>query len=199
MSRESSQKIVDMLHEMDQRAAYALMEEDYDKALGMYKEILSAQEALKLEKLCGHTMLNMANIYLIKEDFDTAMEYIEKVSQIKIVMKDDVDRGNIEMFRANALFMYSDAKEAEKILLSELKKNKNHTSCGKMQLILYSYYMRENMKVKARTILEKAIGSFRVSGNKDELKRALTYRMNYFLSVGQPQYAKLDEAEIARI
>lgn len=33
MSRESSQKIVDMLHEMDQRAAYALMEEDYDKAL----------------------------------------------------------------------------------------------------------------------------------------------------------------------
>ena len=66
MKNNPSQKIADILLEMDKKAALFLSVQKYDEALNVYKEILRAQEQLKLEKLCGQTLLNIANIYTLQ-------------------------------------------------------------------------------------------------------------------------------------
>ena len=199
MSSEGTRKIADILKELDQRAAYALMDKKYDEALNIYREILRAQEGLGLEKLSGHTLLNMANICMLKGEFEEALSVIDRASKLKSLQKDDIDRGNLEIFRANSLFLLERSGEAENVLLQELKKNRNSTSCGQMEMLLFHHYRREKKNAKARGIVDKAISHFRADHNKEELIRALRGRVQYFLAAGQKMYAELDLAEIKNI
>lgn len=199
MNKENLQKISDILHELDQRAAFALQEQKYDEALMIYEEVLKAQENLRLEKLSGHTMLNIANIRMMKGEYEKALEYIERASGLKSLQKDHKDSGNIQIFRANCFFMLNRMEEAEKALTQEIRRNKNNTACGKMELLLYTIYMQTDKKGKARIAVDKAISHFKLDDNKAELKRALSCRVEYFRSVGQKMYAELDLAEIDKL
>lgn len=199
MANSQAQSIADILLGMDKKAAHYLNNQNFDEALNVYKEILHAQEQLKLEKLCGQTLLNMANINMIQKNFEEAFECIDKASSLKTMMENNNDRGNLKLCYANCLFVLGKAKEAELELKNELRKNNNKTLCGKMELMLFSYY-KENMdRINARAFVDKAINHFKMDQNKNELLRALQGRADYFKSIGQVQYAKFDECEIERL
>lgn len=199
MNKEKIQEISDILHELDQRAAFALKDQKYDEALIIYNEILRAQEQMKLEKLSGHTMVNIANIYTVKGEYESALEYIDKASELKSLQKDSCDSGNIQILRANILFMLKRPKEAEELLIQACKKNRDNVTCGRMAQTLFSYYVRIKEYPKARTYVDKAINHFRLSNNREELRKALSCRIEYFKLVGQTQYARYDEAELANL
>ncbi|MCR5458961.1 MAG: hypothetical protein K6F51_03590 [Acetatifactor sp.] len=199
MSREDAKKIADILKELDQRAARALLQKNHDEALMIYHEILKAQQDLGLEKLSGHTLLNMANVSMMKGDFTKALSMIEQAATLKSIQKDEKDRGNVEIFRANNMFLTNHAEEAEHILLRELKRNKNHTACGQMELLLFGYYRRGQKNAKARSIVDKAISHFKLDHNKEDLIRAYRCRADHFMELGQKLYAELDLAEIEKL
>lgn len=199
MKTNPLQNIADALLKMDQRAALFLANQNYEEALNVYEEILKAQEQLKLEKLCGQTLLNMANIYMIQNDFDKAFDCINKAALLKTMQTNNNDRGNLKLCYANCLFRLGKAKEAELELKKELMKNYSKTLYGKMELMLFSYYMETNNKAAARTYVDKAINHFKLDQNTNELLRALHARVDYFKSVGQEQYARYDEIEIERL
>ena len=199
MNTDNLKRISDILHELDQRAGLAVADHNYDEALAIYQEILKAQGNLNLEKLCGHTMMNIANIYLLKEEYEKALVYVERASKLKTIQNDHKDSGNIQILRANISFLLQHLDEAEAILTREIKRNKNDSICGRMELMLFSHYMRSNRKSKARTVVDNAIKHFQVAKDKEELRRALECRVTYFKCLGQEQYARLDEMEIARL
>lgn len=199
MKTNPLQNIADALLKMDQRAALFLANQNYEEALNVYEEILKAQEQLKLEKLCGQTLLNMANIYMVQNDFDKAFDCINKAALLKTMQTNNNDRGNLKLCYANCLFRLGKAKEAELELKKELMKNYSKTLYGKMELMLFSYYMETNNKAAARTYVDKAINHFKLDQNTNELLRALHARVDYFKSVGQEQYARYDEIEIERL
>ena len=199
MKTNPLQNIADALLKMDQRAALFLANQNYEEALNVYEEILKAQEQLKLEKLCGQTLLNMANIYMVQNDFDKAFDCINKAALLKTMQTNNNDRGNLKLCYANCLFRLGKAKEAELELKKELMKNYSKTLYGKMELMLFSYYMETNNKAAARTYVDKAINHFKLDQNTNELLRALHARVDYFKSVGQEHYARYDEIEIERL
>jgi len=199
VNKEQLQNISDILHELDQRAAFALKDQKYDEALAIYGEILRAQETLKLEKFSGHTMINMANIHTVRGEYETALEYIDRAAALKALQKDPRDSGNIQILRANIFFLLGRAEEAEALLTQECKRNRDDVTCGQIELVLYSYYMRAKKYSKARTFVDKAINHFRLGDNQEELRRALACRIEYFRRMGQAQYAKFDEAELSAL
>jgi len=199
MKKEDAKRIADILKELDQRAARALLNKEYDEALMIYKEILKAQQDLKLEKLSGHTLLNMANVYMMRGECLSALSLIDQAAGLRSIQKDEVDRGNIEIFRANNMFLMNQDDEAERILLRELKRNKNHTACGQMELLLFGYYKRGKKNAKARSIVDKAISHFKLDQNKEELIKAYRCRAEHFMMNGQKLYADLDLAEIEKL
>lgn len=199
MKKEDAKNIADMLKELDQRAARALLRQDYDEALMIYREVLKAQQNLKLEKLSGHTLMNIANVHMMKGECKQALSMIDQASKLKSIQKDELDRGNIELFRANNMFLMNKSEEAEQVLLRELRRNRNNTACGQMELLLFGYYQRGKKNAKARSIVDKAINHFKLDQNKEELIKAYHCRANHFMSVGQKLYAELDLAEIEKI
>lgn len=199
MNKEKIQEISDILHELDQRAAFALKDQKYDEALIIYSEILRAQEEIKLEKFSGHTMLNIANICTVKGEYERALEYVDKASELKALQNDPCDSGNIQILRANILFMLQRPKEAEELLIQASKRNHDDVTCGRMALTLFSYYVRIKEYPKARKYVDKAINLFRLSNNREELRHALSCRIEYFKLLGQAQYAKYDEAELSTL
>ena len=199
MKTNPLQNIADTLLKMDKKAALFLADQNYEEALNAYEEILKAQEQLKLEKLCGQTLLNIANIYMVLNDYDKAFECINKAASLKTMQTNNNDRGNLKLCYANCLFKLGKAKEAESELKKELVKNYSKTLYGKMELMLFSYYMETNNKAAARTYADKAINHFKLDQNTNELLRALHARVDYFKSVGQAHYARYDEIEIERL
>ncbi|OWV13547.1 hypothetical protein [Fibrobacter sp. UWH1] len=199
MLSKQLKNIVDILHDMDKKAALFLSNQNYDDALAVYKEILKAQEQLKLEKLCGHTMLNIANIYMMQNDYDQALANISKAAMLKSMQSDNDDRGNLKLTQASCLFVMNKGKVAESELKNELRKNSNKTLCGKIELLLFSYYKDVQNRLAARTFIDKAINHFKLDHNKEELLRALKGRVDYFRSIGQGHYAQFDESEIERL
>lgn len=196
MKTSPMQGIADALLEMDKRAALFVANQNYDEALKVYKEILRAQEQLKLETLCGHTLLNMANIYMIQGDYESALQKINDAALIKSMQTNNEDRGNLRLCHANCLFQLNKAKEAESELKNELMKNNSKSLCGKMELLLFSYYRETNNRMAARTYVDKAINHFKLDKNNNELLRALRSRVDYFRSIGQEQFTRYDENEI---
>ena len=199
MKTNPLQNIADTLLKMDKKAALFLANQNYEEALNAYEEILKAQEQLKLEKLCGQTLLNIANIYMVQNDYDKALKCINKASSLKTMQTNNNDRGNLKLSYANCLFRLGRAKEAELELQKELIKNYSKTLYGKMELLLFPYYMEPDNKAAARTYADKAINHFKLDQNTNELLRALRARVDYFKSVGQNNYARYDEIEIERL
>ena len=199
MKTNPLQNIADTLLKMDKKAALFLANQNYDEALNAYEEILKAQEQLKLEKLCGQTLLNIANIYMIQNDYDKALECINKASSLKTMQTDNNDRGNLKLSYANCLFRLGQANEAESELKKELMKSYSKTLSGKMELMLFSYYMENNNKAAARACVDKAINHFKLDKNTNDLLRALRARVDYFKSIGQDHYARYDEIEIEHL
>ena len=199
MKNNQLQNIVDILHEMDKRAAICLSNQNYDEALDVYKEILRAQKMLNLESLCGRTLLNIANIYMIQDNYEDAIDNINEAASIKSMQTNNDDRGNLKLCYANCLFKLDKPSEAELELKNELRKNYNKTICGKMELLLFSCYKENNNKSAARMYADKAINHFKLAQNTNELLRALYGRVDYFRSIGQEQYARYDEIEIERL
>lgn len=199
MQNNQLQNIADILHEMDKKAALHLSNHNYTEALSVYKEVLRAQEQLKLEKLLGHTLLNMANIYMIQNNYNDALDAINRAASMKSIQTNNDDRGNLKICHANCLFNLNRAPEAETELKNELRKNFNKTLCGKMELLLFSYYKDSNNKSAARMFADKAINHFKLDRNTNELLRALYGRADYFRKIGQDQYARYDEIEIERL
>ncbi|SDB15014.1 hypothetical protein SAMN02910298_00801 [Pseudobutyrivibrio sp. YE44] len=196
MGRSEVKQIADILHEMDMRAAMALNECRLDDALNIYHEILKAQQQLKLEQFSGHTLLNIANIYMAMEAYSEALHYIDEAEKLKTIQRCDEDSANLQMFRSNCLYKMNQVSEAENILLKELKKNKDRRACGKIQLMLYSYYMDAKKNSKARSSIDSAINNFKTAGDNNELIRALNCRADYFTAVGQNVYAELDRSAV---
>ena len=199
MSKENLQRISDILHELDKRAAFALSKQHYDEALSIYEEILHAQQELKLEKFSGHTLLNIANILMIKKEYEKALQYIEEASLLRSLQKDYKDSGNIQICKANIFFEQNRIDEAEKLLTREIRRNRNNTICGQMELMLFGVYMQTDRKSKALTAVNNAMDYFKRDNNTDQLKRALSTRQAYFIAIGKEQYAKIDELELKRL
>lgn len=199
MNREAAKTIADILKELDQRAARALLNKEYDEALRIFDEILKAQRELKLERLSGHTLLNMANTCLMKGDCEKALSLMDQATELKTIQKDEADRGNVELVRANCFFLMRKNEEAEQLLLRELKRNKNYAACGRMELLLFRYYENERKNAKARSIVDKAIAHFQLAQNKEELMNAYRCRASHFTAAGQKMYAELDLAEIVKL
>lgn len=199
MKTSPMQGIADALLEMDKRAALFVANQNYDEALNVYKEILRAQEQLKLETLCGRTLMNMANIYMIQDKHEDALEKINDAASIKAMQVNGDDRGTLMLCHANCLLRLGKAKEAELELKKELMKNYSKSLYGKMELMLFSYYMESSNKVMARTYIDKAINHFKLDQNMNELLRALHARVDYFRLMGQEHYARYDEIEIERL
>jgi tetratricopeptide (TPR) repeat protein len=101
MNKNDIQSISNLIHDLDQKAAKAVADRDYDEALTIYQEILSAYETLRREKSCGRTLLNMANVMLLKGDTDKAKEYIDIASDINDLQNDYMDCVNIQILRSN--------------------------------------------------------------------------------------------------
>lgn len=199
MKSEHIKKISDILLELDQRSAFALAEKRYDDAFEIYEEILKAERDLKLDRLIGHTLLNMANICMIKAMPEKALEYIDEAANMKELQADAKDRGNIQISRANCLFLLNRGEEAEKVLTKELMKNRDHLICGQIECILFSYYMRTEKNTKARGAIDKAIQYFELDNNKEELKKAIICRIELMELSGQKQYAELDRRKLEEI
>lgn len=199
MKSEHIKKIRDILLELDQRSAFALAEKRYDDAFEIYSEILKAQRDLKLHKLVGHTLLNMANICMLKAMPETALEYIDEAANMKELQTDSKDRGNIQISRANCLFQLNRGEEAEKLLTKELIKNRDHLVCGQIECMLFSYYMRTEKRTKARGAIDKAIMYFERDNKKEELKKAIMCRIEFMELSGQKQYAQLDRRKLEEI
>ena len=199
MKKEDAKNIANILKELDQRAARALMQKEYDEALMIYREVLKAQQDLKLEKLSGHTLLNMASLYMMKGEFTQALALIDQASELKSIQKDELDRGNIEIFRANNMFLMNQAEKAEQLLLRELRRNRNHTACGQIELLLFGYYQKEKKNMKARTYIDNAISHFKMDDDHEELIKAYRCRADHFIANGQKAYAELDLAAIGKL
>lgn len=101
MNKNDIQSISNLIHDLDQKAAKAVADKDYDEALTIYQEILGAYETLRREKSCGRTLLNMANVMLLKGDTDKAKEYIDIASDINDLQNDYMDCVNIQILRSN--------------------------------------------------------------------------------------------------
>ena len=112
---------------------------------------------------------------------------------------DNNDRGNLKLSYANCLFRLGQANEAESELKKELMKSYSKTLSGKMELMLFSYYMENNNKAAARACVDKAINHFKLDKNTNDLLRALRARVDYFKSIGQDHYARYDEIEIEHL
>lgn len=199
MDNNQLKGIADALREMDKRAALCLNNHNYEEALVVYKEILRAQKMLNLESLYGRTLLNIANIYMIQEDYEEALKSLDEAMSMKSMQTNSVDRGNLRMSYANCLFKINKPSEAENELKSELRRNYNKSMCGKMELMLFSYYKEGDNKSAARMYADRAINHFKLDNNHEELLRALYSRVDYFRSIGQEQYARYDEIEINRL
>lgn len=199
MNKEELQKISDMLRELDQRAAFALKDQAYEEALEIYGQILAAQENLRLEKFMGHTLINMANVHTVLGNYDRALECLDRAAGIRPLQKDAHDCGTVQILRANIAFLQERNDEGEAILIQEGRRNRNDLTCGQIALTLFSYYFRIKKYPKARIQVDKAINHFRACGNREELGRALSCRAEYFTRMGQTQYARYDEAELAAL
>ena len=101
MSKDDLQSISKLIRDLDQRAAKAVADKNYDEAITIYQEILAAYETLKREKSCGRTLLNMANVMLLKGDNEKAREYIDIASDINDLQNDYMDCVNIQILRSN--------------------------------------------------------------------------------------------------
>ena len=101
MSKDDLQSISNLIRDLDKRAAKAVADKNYDEAITIYQEILGAYETLKREKSCGRTLLNMANVMLLKGDTEKAREYIDIASDINDLQNDYMDCVNIQILRSN--------------------------------------------------------------------------------------------------
>ena len=101
MNIEEKNKILEMVSDLDQRASIAIGEGNYEDALKVYREILKAYEALKMEKECGLTLLNMAKVLLLQGKIENARELVDIASDINGLIEENAEAVNIQFLRAN--------------------------------------------------------------------------------------------------
>ncbi len=89
MSIEEKNMILEMVDELEERASIAIGEANYDDALKIYREILKAYEALKMERNCGLTLLSMAKVLLLQGKVENARELVDIASDINSLAVED--------------------------------------------------------------------------------------------------------------
>lgn len=99
MSIEEKNKILEMVDDLEERASSAIGEADYDGALKIYREILKAYEALKMERNCGLTLLSMAKVLLLQGKVENARELVDIASDINSLAVDDKNSVEIPAMR----------------------------------------------------------------------------------------------------
>lgn len=196
MSKENVKIIADILHNLDQRAVQALTEQRYEDALAVYEEVLKAETELKLEKERGHTLLNMANTLLALNRPEEAIKYLDTAADITEIAKNEKDNTMLQIFRANTMVILGRQAEAERMLSDKLKTCKNPLLIGQMELLRFQIYWKNSERSKARASVDRAIRCFELAANKEELKRAIHCRIQFFDSVGQGMYAAGDRTKL---
>ena len=199
MSDQRIENLVNILHSMDQRAVQALTLGDYGAALETYLEILKAEQTLHLEKESGHTMLNISNTLLLMNQPEKSLEYAEKAASITAMMHDSDDNMNLHILKANILGKMNRRTEAENILAKALKTCKSNILCGRIELMLYNFYVQDKNKVKARTSIDRSVRYFELAGNDEYLMKALMARIQFFEANKQAYNANGDRARLSTL
>lgn len=189
MSKEQAKKIADLLHGLDQKAALALAERRYEDALLIYEEVLKAETELKLEKERGHTMMNLANTLLALGRNEEAMTHLDAAAGIPEIRRDGKDSVMVQLYRASALFRMDRRTEAERLLTDTLRTCRDHLLIGRLELMRFDCYWQSDQRTKARGSVDRAIQSFQLAKDREELKRALYCRIQFFEATGQAMYA----------
>ena len=199
MNDEAAKKIADIIHNLDQRAVHALMEQRYEDALIVYEEVLKAYQALKLERERGRTLLNIANTLLALNRPEEAMARLEEATAIPELVRDAKDRTMLQMFRANTLILLKRLSEAERLLTDTLRSCRTPLLIGQLELLRFNCYWQSGQRTKARSSVDRAIQSIEMSQNREELKRALHCRIRYFEASGQSMFAAGDRARLKKL
>ena len=199
MSKEQAKKIADLLHGLDKKAALALTENRYEDAVLIYEEVLKAETELKLEKERGHTMMNLANTLLALGRNEEAMAYLDTAAGIPEIRRDSRDSVMLQIYRASALFRMDRRTEAERLLTDTLRTYRDHLLIGRLELMRFDCYWQSGQRTKARASVDRAVQSFELAKNQEELKRALLCRIRFFEATGQSMYAVGDRNRLKKL
>ncbi len=104
MSIEEKNMILEMVDELEERASIAIGEANYDDALKIYREILKAYEALKMERNCGLTLLTMAKVLLLQGKVENARELVDIASDINSLAVEDKNSVEIPAVKYSVQF-----------------------------------------------------------------------------------------------
>lgn len=199
MNNEAAKKIADIMHNLDQRAVQALMEQRYEDALTVYEEVLKAYTDLKLEKERGHTLLNIANTLMALNRPEEALSRLNEAAAIPELTRDSKDQTVLHMFRANTLLVLKRLPEAERLLSSTLRSCRTPLQVGQLELLRFNCYWQSGQRTKARGSVDRAIQSFEQAQNREELMRALQCRIRYFEASDQSNFAAGDHARMKKL
>jgi len=199
MGKNTTKQIVDVFHELDRRAALALSEQRFEDALTIYGEVLKAERELKLVKESGHTLMNIANTLAMLGRYEEALAMLDEAAENREINKSARDKTAVQIFKANIHIRMGREQEAERILTAAFRSCRDYLQLGQMELLRYECYWKSNQRSKARSSLDRALINFELSGNREELKRALYTRIRYFESVGQGAFAAADKDRLRKL
>lgn len=199
MSKEQAKKIADLLHGLDKKAALALAERRYEDAILIYEEVLKAETELKLERERGHTMMNLANTLLALGRNEEAMVFLDTAAELPEIKRNGKDSVMLQLYRASALFRMDRRVEAERLLSDTLRTCRDYLLIGRLELMRFDCYLQSGQKAKARSSVDRAVQSFELAKNQEELKRALLCRIRFFESTGQSMYAVGDRNRLKKL
>ena len=199
MSKEQAKKIAELLHGLDQKAVQALAVGRYEDALTVYREVLKAEQELKLEKESGHTMMNIANTLLALGRNEEAMAYLDAAAGNPEIRRSGKDTTMVQLYRASALFRMNRLGEAERLLTDTLRTCRDNALIGKLELMRCDCYWQSGQSAKVRSSLDRAVRCLELANDQETIKRALMYRIRFFERAGQAVYAAGDRDRLQKL
>lgn len=196
---DDSQIIANGLKQLHSRAITAISQNNYDDAIACYNQILTFEQNLKWHRQQAETLVNLANLFIIKNDFTGAESSLEQAIKLMRTYGTAADIANINLIQAHIAESKGNHRQSQTILENCIRANIPISIKGRALMQLAAFFLESNELAKAQDLYGKAIDAFESCKETTFLIQCLHKRAELFQLSGQVQWRNRDLARIEQL
>lgn len=184
--------IADTLINYNKMAIMELTQGNYDKALQLFKKSYFIEKEMKFSKEKAKTLINIANMEMLLNEPEKALESSQEALTIFERLNSSVDYIQTLLLMGTIYIFLKDSKKAEDILYKVIRKTSSDDIKGEAYYGLHNIYIEDKNNYKAQDSISRSIQHFERSKNDEKLKQALERRAEFFKSINRNDLAWMD-------
>lgn len=191
--------IAEGLKRMNTEAVLAFQVKDYNRAIGIYDQVLMFENKLNFTQSAGETNVNIANIYCLSGNYDKALKALEEAERYFIMSKHD--NGLYRVFQLKCeISTYQEKFAIARTYLEKcIKLNLNIKQNGDVQYQCAIVYKKENNLQKSVEHFSMALKIFEKIRDYSKMKVCLKQRSMVFLEMNKKYLATQDSRRLEQL